>query len=132
MSLPPFYSAVSVGDTSPILLLTATDGRARLYSSFTQAPHVYSGWGSDLAGIRSVCGSQWQVLVTRPGDASQLDAVQAIEIVNREPVPVSAPLELSGPVTSLWTAQDGKSARLVTQDPESRRYEASLLTIDCH
>lgn len=132
ISLPPFYSAASVGDTNPVSIFAGTDGHARLYSGFTQAPHVYSGWGSDIASVRSACGSQWQVLVSRPGDRTQPDAVQAMEIVNREPVPVSAALEIPGSITSLWQSADGKSVNMVIRDVVSKNYEASILSIDCH
>jgi hypothetical protein len=131
ISLPPFYSAATVGDANPISIFTGTDGRARLYASFTQAPHVYSGWGSDIAAVRSACGAQWQVLVSRPGDRTQPDAIQAMEISNREPVPVSSALELPGSITSLWQSTDGKSVNMVTRDVLSKTYEASILSIDC-
>jgi len=109
-----------------------TDGRARLYSTFAQAPHVYSGWGSDIAAVQSSYGSGWQVLVSRPGDREQPDAVQAMEVVDREPVPVSTALDVPGAITSMWRSADGKSVNLVTQDVVSKKYEASILSIDCH
>jgi hypothetical protein len=130
-SLPPFYSAASVGELSPVWLFTGTDGRARLYFNLAQAPHVYSGWGSDIAAVRSTCGSLWQVLVSSPGDHSQPDSVQAMEIVNREPVPVSSPLELNGAITSMWRGVDAATSDVVTRNATSRKYEASILSVDC-
>ncbi len=131
VSLPPFYSASALGDVNASWMFTGTDGRARLYSSFTQQPRVYSGWGSDIVSVHSDCGSKWQLLVSKPGDRSQPDAVQALEIASGEPVPVSSALEMSGSITSMWHAQDGLTANVITRDPMSRRYEASTITIDC-
>jgi hypothetical protein len=131
VSLPPFYSASAIGENNALWVFTGTDGRARLYSSFTQAPRVYSGWGSDVASLHSGCGSQWQLLVSKPGDRSQPDAVQAMEIANGEPVPVSATFEVPGAITSMWRAPDGKGVNLVMRDVMSRRYEASILSVDC-
>lgn len=130
-SVPPFYSASAIGDANALWVFTGSDGRARIYSSLTQAPHVYSGWGSDIASVHSECGSKWQLLISKPGDRTQPDAVQAMEFVNGEPVPVSATLEMSGAITSMWRSPDGTSANVITRDHISRRYEASILTVDC-
>jgi hypothetical protein len=129
-SLPPFYSASAIGEANALWVFTGTDGRARLYSSVTQAPRgVYSGWGSDIASIHSGCGSQ--LLISRPGDLSQLDAVQAMEIANGEPVPVSATMDMPGAVTSMWRSSDGTSANVISRDPSTGKYEASILNVDC-
>jgi hypothetical protein len=130
-SLPPFYSASAIGEANAIWVFTGTDGRARLYSSFTQAPRVYSGWGSDVASIHSTCGSQWQLLISKPGDRAQPDAVQAMEIANGEPVPASATLEMPGAITSMWRSSDGTSASVISRDPATGKYEASILSVDC-
>lgn len=130
-SIPPFYSAAAVGDTNAARIFAGTDGRARIYGLLTQAPHVFAGWGSDIAAIHSGCGSGWQVLVSRAGDRSQPDAVEAMEIVNRDATPASAALELSGTITAMWRASDETRVNIVTQDLVSGKYEASILNIDC-
>ena len=130
-SVPPFYSASAIGEANALWVFAGTDGRARLYSSFTQAPRVYSGWGSELASIHSGCGSQWQLLISKHGDRSQPDAVQAMEIANGEPVPVSATLEISGAMTSMRHSSDGTSANMISRDPATGKYEASILSVDC-
>lgn len=130
-SLPPFYSTATIGDSNPVWIFTGTDGRARLYFNLAQAPHVYTGWGSDVASVHSACGSLWQVLASSAGDRSQRDSIQAMEIVNREPMAVSSPLELNGTVTSMWRSPDPTAANLVTQNVTSKKYEASILSVDC-
>jgi hypothetical protein len=130
-SVPPFYSAAAIGEANAIWTFTGTDGRARLYSSFSQAPHFYSGWGSEIATVHSTCGSQWQLLVSRPGDRSQPDAVQAMEIVNGEPAPASTPLDIPGAITAMWRNADG-AANVISRDVATGKYEASIITIDCH
>jgi hypothetical protein len=130
-SIPPFYSAAAMGDANTVWAFTGTDGRTRLYSSFTQPPRVYSGWGSDIASIQSECGSKWQLVISKPGDRSQPDAVQAMEMAGGEPVPVSAMLEIPGSITAMWRAQDASAVNIITRDPATKRYEASTLTIDC-
>jgi hypothetical protein len=130
-SVPPFYSAAALGESNAVWAFTGVDGKSRLYTSLAQAPRVYSGWGSDIASVKSGCGSQWQMLVSKPGDHSQRDAVQAMEIVSGEPVPASATVEISGPITSMWRSADGTKANVISKDATTGKYEASIFSIDC-
>jgi len=97
-----------------------------------QQPIILSGLGSDLASIKSECGSRWQILVTRPVDQTQPDAVQALEIVNREATPVSTSIEFSGPITALWPTPEHGSVNAISKDLISGNYEASTLSITCN
>jgi len=40
-------------------------------------------------------------------------------------------LQVPGPVLTLWPANDGKSARVVTRNLETGDYEASIVTVAC-
>ena len=73
----------------------------------------------------------WQLLVTRPGDWTQPDAIQAFEIIERQVVAISQPVEFDGPVTALWPASDGKSVAAVVRNLKTGQYEAYRLTISC-
>ena len=73
----------------------------------------------------------WQLLVTRPGDWTQPDAIQAFEIIERQAVAISQPVEFDGPVTALWPASDAKSANAVVHNLKTGQYEAHSLTINC-
>jgi hypothetical protein len=88
------------------------------------------GWGSDIAGVRSSCGSGWQVLATGTGEGPN-DSVQAFEVVGREPVAVSAPLDVRGVITGLWTESGGTGAVAVAHNFETGRYEAFRLILNC-
>ncbi|MCU1310075.1 MAG: hypothetical protein JWO20_1200 [Candidatus Angelobacter sp.] len=131
-TVPAFYSAASIGDMNPAWIFAGTDGRARYYPNMKQQPVILSGLGSDLASIKSECGNKWQVLVTRPGDRTKTDAVQALEIVNREATPVSTPVEFSGPIISLWGTAERGSVNAISKDLMSGNYEASTLSITCN
>ena len=128
---PPFYSAAAIArDQITWWLLSAVDGTVHLLDGVTDQVVEQVGWGSDIAGVRSGCGAGWQVLATGSGD-TRGDAVQAFEIVGREPVPASAPLDMSGPVTALWTESGETSAVAVVHNWETGRYEAFRLTLTC-
>src|SRR5260221_2352715 len=93
---------------------------------------TFSGWGSTLAPVHSVCGSGWQVLTSSPADTTRLDSVQAVEISGREALPVSAPVDFSGTVEALWTAGNYGQVVNGVLHSQSGKYEAFTLTVICN
>ena len=130
--LPAFFSGAMLKfpDTTH-WILTGLDGEARLYEDSTEPAATFSGWGSDIAAIGSGCDTTWQVLVTRPGDWTQRDAIEGVEIIDRQALTISQPVEFDGPVTALWPAPDGKSASAVVRNLKTGQYEAYTLSISC-
>ena len=128
-SAPAFYSAAAIPRSRvPLWLFAAVDGSVHLLDGETDQATI-SGWGSDIATLRSGCGSGWQVLATSPNGAD--DAVRAFEIRDREAVSATQPVTLSGSVRALWAAPDGASAVAVSHNREMGTYEAYRLTITC-
>jgi len=132
VNLPVFFSGAMLKfpDTTH-WILTGLDGEARLYEDSTEPAATFSGWGSDIAAIGSGCDTTWQVLVTRPGDWTQRDAIEGVEIIDRQALTISQPVEFDGPVTALWPAPDGKSASAVVRNRKTGQYEAYTLSISC-
>jgi len=132
-SVVPFFSAAAwqTGDTHQ-WLFSGTDGRTRLYQYDLSAPAaVFNGWGSNMAAVHSSCGSGWQALVSAPTDSVRPDSVQAVEVLGREALPVSAPIDLAGPVQALWAAgKNGDAVNGVLKSPTGQ-YEAFTLTVNC-
>jgi hypothetical protein len=126
-----FYSAAPlIRDQSAWWLLAAVNGQVHLLDGITDQVLDKLGWGSDIAAVRSGCGSGWQILAT--GNAgNRSDRLRAFEVVGREPVPVGASIEMNGSVTALWTESAGVSAVAVVRNTETGRYEASRLSITC-
>ncbi len=130
--LPPFFSAaVMKSPEATRWILTGLDGFARLYEKSVVPPVVFSGWGSEIVAVGSGCGTGWQVLVTRPGDWTQLDSLTAYEIEDGLALAVSQPLELTGPVTALWPTTDGKGANAVVHNLKTGQYETYSISITC-
>jgi hypothetical protein len=126
---PSFYSAAPVPrEKYTLWLFAAVDGQLHLLDGITDQRAGKLGWGSDIAAVRSNCGSGWQILATRSGSSSN-DSIRAYEFPDREPIPVSDPAELDGAVSALWTESNGATAIAVLQN--SDRYEAFRLSIDC-
>lgn len=133
---PAFYSAASPspetsGQSKSRWIVAGIDGQAQLFGGTADATSTFAGWGSDIATLTPVCGSQWQVLATGAGDWTQLDRLQLYEITDQRAVAVGQSLEVPGPVLALWPASDGKSARVVVRNLETGVYEASIVTVAC-
>jgi hypothetical protein len=130
--LPPFFSAAALKAPSVTDWVFADlDGQARLYDGELKPEATFSHWGSEIVAIAAGCGAPYQVLATRGGDWTQLDAIQAFEIVEHEAVAVGQAVEFEGPVIALWPVADGKSAVAVSHNLKTGQYEAFTLSITC-
>jgi hypothetical protein len=134
-SAPPFYSAAALQrdlqrDKDTWWLFATVDGRIHLLDGSTDQAVASPGWGSDIASVHSGCGTGGQVLATGAGEAPN-DSIRAFEIPARDPVAVSAPLEISGRVTAFWTESSGSSAVAVVRNSDTGGYEAFRLTVTC-
>lgn len=128
---PTFYStAPVVRAQSTWWMLAAVDGQVHLLDGATDQVVDKTGWGSEIAGVRSACGSGQQILASGSGDGGN-DTERAFEVIGREPVPVSEGLEVPGSITALWAESSGANAVLVVHNLETGRYEAFRLTLTC-
>ena len=130
-ALAPFFSAASVEESGRAYwLLAMLDGRTQVFDAAFDAVGSVAGWGSDLAATEAHCGGGFQILATKAGEAHEPDTVRAFGLGNRAPVPLSAPLDLPGPVTALWSL-GGNGALAVAADLATGRYQAYVVTVNC-
>jgi hypothetical protein len=130
--LPFFSGAAWITADTRVWIFAGTDSRARLYLNNLATPAAtFNDWGSNITTLRSGCGSGTQVLVSSPGDLTQTDAVQALEVSGREAVPASSAVSFAGPVVALWPGQNGQSANAVVKSLATGKYEAITLTVTC-
>jgi len=115
----------------PGWLLSGVDGHVQLLNINAKPVAEVGGWGSQIVGLQTGCGAGWQVLASQAGDLNEPDAVQAYEIVNRKPVPVSTPVEFAGPIRELWPLADGSAAIAISRNLQTAAYEAFRLSISC-
>jgi len=129
-----FYSAAPLPRDKYVLWLFAgTDGQVHLVDGVTDQTAKLD-WGSDIASVKTACGSGWQVLATSAGENtgnSNADSVCAYEVADRDPVPVSAGSDFPGEITALWTEAKGDSAIAVGRNRETGDYEAFRLAVAC-
>jgi len=127
---PRFYSAAPVPrDGYTLWAFSGVDDQLHLLDGMTDLASNL-GWGSGLASVKTSCGTGWQVLGTR-ADSTGSVSIRAFEFPDRDPVPVSAPVEFSGNVTALWAEASGSTAIAVSQNSETGKYEAVRLAITC-
>jgi hypothetical protein len=130
-TLAPFFSAASAEENGrQYWLLAMLDGRTHIFDAAFEPVGSVAPWGSDLAATETHCGGGWQTLATKAGEGREPDAARAYGLVNRAPVPLSAPLDLPGPVTALWSL-GGNRAVAVVADLATGRYEAYVITVNC-
>jgi hypothetical protein len=130
-TIAPFFSAASAEENGrQYWLLAMLDGRTQIFDAAFEPVGSVAPWGSDLAATETHCGGGWQTLATKAGEGREPDAVRAYGLVNRAPVPLSAPLDLAGPVTAFWSL-GGNRALAVVADLATGRYEAYVITVNC-
>jgi hypothetical protein len=128
-TVAPFFSAASVEEQGRQLwLLAMVDGSTRIFDSGFDSVGGVAGWGSDIAGTEARCGGGFQVLATAAGEEGE--SVRAFTVVNRVPVPLTAPVEFPGPITALWPTGAG-SVLAVVHDLATNRYAAYVVTVVC-
>ena len=133
VDLPPFYAAGMIPRAAggAAVLLAAVDGKVQLVeNSSVRAIAGARDWGSDFAVVRSGCGTGTQVIASSSGDAPN-DSLRAFGMPALEAIPESNALAMDGTVTSLWTAQDGKSAMAVVRNGGGE-YEVDRVSALCN
>ncbi|SPF48102.1 conserved hypothetical protein [Candidatus Sulfotelmatobacter kueseliae] len=129
-TVPKFYSAALLPrDKYTLWLFAATDGQVHLVDGVSDQT-ARLGWGSELASVRTQCGAGWQVLAPSAGEQAA-DSVRAYEFPDRDPVAVSAPIDLPGAITALWTEARGDTAVVVVRDQEAGSYASFRLAVAC-
>ena len=88
-------------------------------------------WGDDIATIAPGCGTNWDIVATAPGDWTEKDRLQTYEIAGMNAVPLGDAIEFPGPITALWSSEQGKTLRVVSRNLETGMYEASIVSISC-
>src|SRR6266478_512758 len=128
---PSFYSAAVMPRSGYTLwILAGVDGSIHMLDGMTDQVIRGAKWGSQLAAVRSGCGSGAQLLVSEAGDPEQ-DSVRAVEIPDRDPVVASSPAEFDGPVVALWTEGSGNGAIAIAMRRDTGWYEAYRISISC-
>ena len=142
-NVPSFYSAAALPRPNYTLwVLAAVDGSVHVVDGITDQAIRGARFGSDLASVRTNCGTGTQLLVSSSGDQER-DSLRAFEIPDRDPVLVSSSLEFDGSITALWLDASLSGAVAVVKSEVKREdksedkredtgpYEAYRISISC-
>jgi hypothetical protein len=111
--------------------MTAADGSVHLIDGFTDQALRGVRWGSDVAAVRSGCGTGAQVLVADAAGDRARDSLRALEFPERDPVAVSSAVEFDGRIVALWAETNGNSAMAVVKREDAGWYEANRVSVNC-
>jgi hypothetical protein len=148
IELPSSYSIAFSGSAADSfhLMMTGIDGVQR---TLVQQPVVQQSlvrqslangtivalppvrWGDDIASIAPDCGTDWDIVASASGDWTQKDRLQVYEVAGMNAVPLGDAIEFPGPITALWSFEQGKLLRVVSRNLETGMYEASIVSISC-
>ncbi len=136
-NVPAFYSAAALPhSTYTLWVFAAVDGSLHLVDGMTDQAirDASSKWGSDVATVNSNCGAGTQLLASDSGDAPR-DSLRALEIPDRDPLPVSAAAEFDGRIVALWQESGGNAATAIMEQNDQRNgtgwYEAYRVSVSC-
>ena len=129
----PFFSIAALEPAGePAWISTGIKGETRLVSGKNgNTLATTSAWGSELATVRTVCGTGWQILSTSKRDRTELDTIAIYEWAGNEFRSLSDPLELDGTIVAMWSDENGEPARVVVHNLKTGNYEAYLLKVGC-
>jgi hypothetical protein len=129
--VPSFYSAAALPRSNYTLwMLTAVDGSLHLVDGMTDQLIRGGKWGSDLAAVRSSCGTGTQLLASESGNTER-DGLRAFEIPDRDPVAASSAVEFDGRIVALWPENSGNGAVAIVKRKDTGWYEAYRISISC-
>jgi hypothetical protein len=136
-NLPSFYSAAAFPRSGYTLwAVAAVDGSLHFVDGMTDqlirgAPGGDAQRGSDLASVRSGCGSGTQLLISDSGNSIR-DNLRAFEIPDRDPVAVSSAVDFDGQIVALWPENTGSAAIAIVRRETTGWYEAYRVSISCN
>lgn len=124
-----FYGAASLdAEAGARWLVAARSGSLTMLSAAREAIPTME-MATDLAAIRSRCGTQSFVVAASTTDGREL--LRLMRVTDRRIVAVAPPRLLPGAVTALWPMTDPSMALLVTHDAGVGRYDAFRVSVSC-
>ncbi len=129
-TVAPFYSGAALPQADATeWIFAGVDGQFHIVNS-AEERIVKLKWGSDVASVKTACGSGWQVLASSSEEGAS-NTVRAYELPERDPVAVSASIEFPGAISALWTEAKGDTAVAVSKNDETGSYESFRVAVAC-
>jgi hypothetical protein len=125
-----FYNAAAYhAPEGDHFFLSGVDGRQQLETG-TVARVNGAQIGTEVATIKADCSDAWLVLGSRASDWTKTDAVQLFTLSGSDLQSASREMDLSGPVTAMWSAAPSQ-VNVVVRNLRTGSYEAYAFSIAC-
>jgi hypothetical protein len=134
---PEWFAATTIeSEGHELVLIAGKDGMLRMYGDGSDPVSTFSGWGSEIAALRSKCDDGWQLLLTGNGDWAAEDSVRVAEVRGSALNTVGPAIRFGGPIIALRAGQRNQeqqpvSAVAVVHDLQTGHYEVYRLAITC-
>ena len=85
----------------------------------------------DLAALDASCATGVHVMIASRAVENRRDVLRVCRVVRRRLIPVSAPIDVPGRLTALWSAPGAAGATAIAHDEIRDRYDAFQIRIGC-
>ncbi len=128
----PFYGAAALGaDADPRWLVVSGSGEL-LFLDAARRTIEASAAADDVVALETSCAPAAHVVVASSTlGENRRDELRLYRVAKRQLVPESAPIEVPGRLTALWSGPGSVVATAIAQDMTSERYEAFHIRIGC-
>jgi len=128
----PFYGAAALGaDADPRWLVVSGSGEL-LFLDAARRTIEASAAADDVVAIETSCAPGAHVVVASSTlGENRRDELRLYRVAKRQLIPVSAPIEVPGRLTALWSGPGSAVATAIAQDMTSEQYEAFHIRIGC-
>jgi hypothetical protein len=128
----PFYGAAALGaDADPRWLVVSGSGEL-LFLDKARRTIEASAAADDVIALDTSCAPAAHVVVASSTIAeNRRDELRLYRVAKRQLIPVSAPIDVPGRLTALWSEPGAVVATAVAQDMTSERYEAFHIRVSC-
>ena len=128
----PFYGAAALGaDADPRWLVVSGSGEL-LFLDTARRTIEASAAADDVVALETSCAPAAHVVVASSTlGENRRDELRLYRVAKRQLIPESAPIEVPGRLTALWSGPGSVVATAIAQDMTSERYEAFHIRIGC-
>jgi hypothetical protein len=128
----PFYGAAALGaDADPRWLVVSGSGEL-LFLDNARRTIEASAAADDVVALDTSCAPAAHVVVASSTIAeNRRDVLRLYRVAKRQLIPVSAPIDVPGRLTALWSESGAVVATAVAQNMSSERYEAFHIRVSC-
>jgi hypothetical protein len=128
----PFYGAAMLGADADPRWLVVSDSGELLFLDHARRTLERNAAADDVIALATSCATAAHVIVASPIlDETRRDVLRLCRVMKRQLIPVTAPIDVPGRLTALWSERGSTVATAIAHDLSSERYDAFHIRIGC-